>query len=294
MLSAEIATVNCPQVFPSHALLVDGHSSVCLLCPDCCPLHKNCPFSTPKSDMSSFLCTPMVEDVALMKNSCLSDPATMAHAQRHPPWCSLCSAAVECLGRRCPRSCLGSLPGRKGYMGAISAWPYSQHHKAGACHCVPLECPIILPRDHLKMRHDEPRQRQSTSFLLWKNPGVRKEITPWSQIPLGLGVARVRLWCFHLSKSGNSSGSSSVLEPGGGDSVGASPADVLVRNDSPHQSPRDTALLLPPSPCQAKVPNSVPSCSDFQIAASQRAARALLHFSTWDPLVALLALCILK
>lgn len=140
----------------------------------------------------------------------------------------------------------------------------------------------------------EARQHQSTSFLLWKNPGVRKQITPWRQIHLGLGVAQVRLWCFNLSKSGNSSGSSSVLEPGSGDSVGASPTDVLVRNDSPHQSPRDIASLLPPSPCQAKVPNSVPSCTDFQIAASQCAARVLLHFSTWDPFVTLLALCILQ
>lgn len=133
-------------------------------------------------------------------------------------------------------------------------------------------------------------------FLLWKNPEVRKQITPWSQIWLCLGVAQVRLWCFNLSKSGNSSGSSSVLDPGSGDSVGASPADVLVRNESPQQSPRDVASLLPPSPCQAKVPNSVPSCSDFQIAASHCAARGspvLLHFITWDPLITLLALCIL-
>lgn len=59
----------------------------------------------------------------------------------------------------------------------------------------------------------EPRQHQSTGFQLQENPGVRKQITPWRQIQLGLGVAQVRLWCFNLSKSGNSSGSSSVLEP---------------------------------------------------------------------------------
>lgn len=47
----------------------------------------------------------------------------------------------------------------------------------------------------------------------------------------------------------------------------------LVRNDSPQQSPRDVASLLPPSPCQAKGPNSVPSCPDFQIAASHCGAR---------------------
>lgn len=132
----------------------------------------------------------------------------------------------------------------------------------------------------------EPRQHQSTSFLLWKNPGVRKQITPWGQIRLCVGLAQVRLWRFNLSKSGNSSGSSSVLEPGGGDSVGASPTDVLVRNDSPQQSPRDVASLLPPSPCQAQVPNSVPSCSDFQIAASHCAARGspvLLHSAPGPP-----------
>lgn len=143
----------------------------------------------------------------------------------------------------------------------------------------------------------EPRQHQSTSFLLWKNPGVRKQITPWGQIRLCLGVAQVRLLCFNLSKSGNSSGSSAVLEPGSGDSVGASPTDVLVRSDSPHQSPRDVASLLPPSPCQAKVSNSLPFCSDFQMAAFHCAASgslALLHFSTWDPLITLLALCILQ
>lgn len=142
----------------------------------------------------------------------------------------------------------------------------------------------------------EPQQRQSTSFLLWENPEVRKQIPPWGEIRLCWGVAQVRLWCFNLSKSGNSSGSCSVLKPGSGDSVGASPADVLVRNDSPQQSPRDVSSLLPPSPCQAKVPNSVLSCSDFQIAASQCAARGspvLLHFFTWDPLITLLALCIL-
>lgn len=142
----------------------------------------------------------------------------------------------------------------------------------------------------------ESQQHQSTSFVLWKNPGVRKQISPWGQIRLCLGVAQVGLLCFNLSKSRNSSGSSAVLEPGSGDSVGASPMDVLVRSDSPHQSPRDVASLLPPSPCQAKVSNSVPFCSDFQMAASHCAASgspALLHFSTWD-LITLLALCILQ
>lgn len=126
---------------------------MCLLCSVCCPLNKNCAFSTPKSNVSSFPHTPRVGGVVLIKNSFLSDPATVFQAQRHPPPCCLCSAAVECLGRRCPRSCSGSLPGRKGYVCAVSAWPYSQHHKARACHHVSLECPIILPRDQLKMRH---------------------------------------------------------------------------------------------------------------------------------------------
>lgn len=145
-------------------------SSVCLLCSVCCPLHKNCPLFTPKSNVSSFPRTPGVGGVALMKTNCLSDPAAMAQAQRDPPPCSLCSAAMECLGRRCPRSWLGSLPGRKRYVGAISAWPYSQHHKARACHHVPLECPIILPRDPLKLRHDGALAASKHKFSALEKP----------------------------------------------------------------------------------------------------------------------------
>lgn len=42
---------------------------------------------------------------------------------------------------------MGLLPGRSRYVGEISAGLCSlcQHRKAGACHCVSLECPFILP-----------------------------------------------------------------------------------------------------------------------------------------------------
>lgn len=99
----------------------------------------------------------------------------------------------------------------------------------------------------------EPQQHQSTSFLLWKNPGVRKQITPWGQIRLCLGLAPIGLWCFNLSKSRNSSGSSSVLEPGSGDSVGASPMDVLeiTHPNSPHVTlPRCSLPALAKPKCQ--------------------------------------------
>lgn len=56
---------------------------------------------------------------------------------------------MGCPGRRCPWSRMGLLPGRRGYMGEISAVLCSlcQHHKAGTCHHVSLECPFILPSE---------------------------------------------------------------------------------------------------------------------------------------------------
>lgn len=98
----------------------------------------------------------------------------------------------------------------------------------------------------------EPWQHESTSFLLWKNPGGRKQITPWGQIQLCLRPAPVRFWCFNLSKSGNSSGSSSVLDPGSGDSVGASPTDILemTHPNSPMTLPCCSLPALVEPKCQ--------------------------------------------
>lgn len=90
-------------------------------------------------------------------------------------------------GEEVSQELFGITSGRKGYVGAIIAWPYSQHHKARACHHVPLECPIILPRDHLKMRHDGASAASKHKFSALEKPWGQEANHPMRSGPALFG-----------------------------------------------------------------------------------------------------------